>query len=88
LSQAGIETSPAFSFTPAPKECSPPGEADGSNRNSPKRSPDHNAFCLGCHQYLTVLDLEHIVRTFDSIFDQYEQTGSGSSAEQHRRGDG
>lgn len=68
LTKAGIETSPSFSFT-APSHESESFEGNRRLRGDSARSDlDSDAFCLGCHQYLTILDLEYIVDTFESIF--------------------
>jgi hypothetical protein len=47
------------------------GDADGDM--------DERSFCLGCHQYLTIPDLAHIVETFESFFTLVEYSALNSS---------
>lgn len=63
LAKKGIETSSEFSFSPK----------DTGRRRFDTKSPgictdDENTFCLACHQYLTIPDLECIVEIFESFF--------------------
>lgn len=68
LAEAGIETSPAFSFAAAPEDNYAGPAINRIRESNPNNDLDSGAFCLGCHQYLTILDLEHIIETFDAIF--------------------
>ncbi len=65
LHRAGVETTSAFSFIA--------GENFDIVRNesAPQRSgrpKDDRSFCIACHQYLTIPDLEHIVDSLESFF--------------------
>jgi dTDP-4-amino-4,6-dideoxygalactose transaminase len=84
LAEAGIETDPSFSFTASSADCSSV-ETDNRIRGYSAQSDlDSDAFCLGCHQYLTILDLEHIVDTFESIFSCPEGDPSTSNPSDNR----
>lgn len=85
LAKAGIETSPAFSFV-----TSEPTDQSGKPVNRIKgyfsqSDVDTQAFCLGCHQYLTILDLEHIVDTLESIFSRLDGVNSPSAEDNSSR---
>lgn len=65
LHRAGVETSSAFSFI---------GDENFDifrNESAPQRSgrpKDDRSFCIACHQYLTIPELEHIIDSFESFF--------------------
>ncbi len=81
LNEAGIETSSAFSFIASEKDSSPSIADDECDGHQTMSCLDTQAFCLACHQYLTILDLEHIVDTFEKFFQQFEPDHAASSAE-------
>ena len=56
LSGAQIDTAPTFSFTVDRHDTIGDGDADS------------DSFCIACHQYLTILDLQQIVAAFESYF--------------------
>jgi len=86
LAASGIETSPAFSFVASPED-NYTGEALNRIREHTSQSAiDSRAFCLGCHQYLTILDLEHIITTFDSLFDAQGRAGDPVNDDSDSRG--
>ena len=85
LAKAGIETSPAYSFAALPEETYTGTAANRIAKQTPLGKHDTQAFCLGCHQYLTILDLEHIVKVFESIFSNQATKGSSSSQDINRR---
>lgn len=63
LHRHGIETLPTFSFV-GRSECpnsriSPVGDQTGDNDKT---------FCIGCHQFLTIPDLEHVIDSFEKFF--------------------
>lgn len=61
LAQAGIQTSTDFGFSGRPDDV---WEKLGiSNGNK-----DADSFCIACHRYVTILDLEHIIDMFESFF--------------------
>ena len=68
LAEAGIETSPAFSFVASPENKYAGVAINRVRERLASSALDSRAFCLGCHQYLTILDLEHIIETFDALF--------------------
>jgi dTDP-4-amino-4,6-dideoxygalactose transaminase len=63
LDQKGIETSSEFDFSP---------DKAGGRGFDPKPleilTNDEHTFCLACHQYLTIRDLEYIIGVFESFF--------------------
>ncbi len=63
LAQEGIETSSEFSFSPH-ETCRRRFDLKSSGRPT----DDESTFCLPCHQYLTIRDLEYIVAAFESFF--------------------
>jgi dTDP-4-amino-4,6-dideoxygalactose transaminase len=70
LGRAGIETSPEFSF---------------DQTTAVESSGGESTFCLPCHQYLTIQDMEYIIDTFESFFDE---TGhSRTSTKSHGKPD-
>jgi len=61
LVEAGIETKTDFGFAAGPEDMlGKLGISDGGS--------DVDTFCIGCHRYVTILDLEHIIDTFESFF--------------------
>ena len=61
LAEAGIETKTDFNFAAGLEDMlGRLGVSDGG------LNPD--TFCIGCHRYITILDLEHIIDTFESFF--------------------
>jgi dTDP-4-amino-4,6-dideoxygalactose transaminase len=63
LAEAGIETRPEFSFSPAGQSRhGVVGEISGGYED------EWNTFCLPCHQYLTIRDLEYIIDACESFF--------------------
>jgi hypothetical protein len=69
LAEAGIETTPAFSFAASAEDCYTGSQINRIHQSTTTSSLDGRAFCLGCHQYLTILDLEYIIKTFDAILE-------------------
>ncbi len=59
LKRAGIETSREFSFDRIKVADNDGGDA---------------TFCLPCHRYLTIRDMEYIIDTFESFFDKIRQS--------------
>jgi dTDP-4-amino-4,6-dideoxygalactose transaminase len=82
LAKAGIETSPAFSFITSEPTDQPGKPVNRLKGYSSRSDVDTQAFCLGCHQYLTILDLEHIIDTLESIFSRHDGRNL-PSAEDH-----
>jgi dTDP-4-amino-4,6-dideoxygalactose transaminase len=61
LAEAGIETRTNVGFAAGPEDfLAKLGISNGGL--------DVDTFCLGCHRYVTILDLEHIIDTFESFF--------------------
>ena len=71
LAKAGIQTRSSFGFIHDPDdlylELSPDHPINRLRDNS---RHDSARFCLPCHQYMTILDLQHIVETCDTFFSQ------------------
>jgi hypothetical protein len=67
LTEAGVEVGSSFAFT---------GDAG-------TQGGDERTFCLGCHQYLTIPDLVHVIETFESFFTMVEYSAKGSSKKGH-----
>jgi dTDP-4-amino-4,6-dideoxygalactose transaminase len=68
LSDAGIETRSNFGFLPTPNHLSQAGK----NNRLPVASDNHtNRFCIPCHHFLTIPNLQHIVSQFDTFFEQW-----------------
>lgn len=84
LAEAGIQTSSAFSFTASPEENYSGKAINRMKGRSSQSNLDTQAFCLGCHQYLTILDLEHVINTFESIFGCYGKKPAQSSQDHNR----
>jgi dTDP-4-amino-4,6-dideoxygalactose transaminase len=84
LAEAGIETSSAFSFTASPEESYSGKAIERIKGRSSRSDLDTQAFCLGCHQYLTILDLEHVINTFESIFGCFGDKAAKSSQNHNR----
>jgi hypothetical protein len=85
LADAGIESSPVFSFTSSP-EYNYDGPSANRIRDIKRQDQnDSRAFCLACHQYLTILDLQHIVEAFEAIFHHYEKIARATSPDSHDR---
>ncbi|MEE9443808.1 MAG: hypothetical protein V3V99_14185 [candidate division Zixibacteria bacterium] len=68
LSKSGIEIRSNFGFLPNPNDLS---QADGNIRMSLANDNYSNRFCIPCHQFLTIPDLQYIVRQFDTFFEQW-----------------
>lgn len=80
LHAAGIETAAAFSFD-ANENCDIVIDRNVSHRRS--HGMDEPSFCIACHQYLTIPDLEYILDSFDSFF---EQLASSQTKPESERG--
>lgn len=70
LADAGIETRSAFSFTARPENIRDRTAVQRTADDSDGAPPAGNSFCLACHQYLSILDLRHIIDAFASFFAQ------------------
>jgi len=65
LAEAGIETKSDFGFAAGPEDIlAALGVSDGGL--------DIDTFCIGCHRYVTILDLAHIIDMFESFFARLE----------------
>ncbi len=66
LAAAGIEARPEFSFMADPQA---PYYGPATDRTDlfPKNKDD-SVFCVPCHYHLSILDLQHMVETFESFF--------------------
>ncbi len=78
LHEAGIETTAAFSFD-ASENCDIVIDRNTSHRRS--HGTDESAICIACHQYLTIPDLEYILDSFDSFFEQLATTQTKPESE-------
>jgi len=83
LALAGIETSPAFSFASGSEQKYTGPAIDRVVGARARSSLDERAFCLGCHQYLGIVDLKHVIDTFESIFHELETGGRFGSEGQN-----
>jgi dTDP-4-amino-4,6-dideoxygalactose transaminase len=80
MEKAGIETKSEFSFV---------NHLVNVNRNITSNNPSLKSlqddksmsdFCLPCHQYLGIIDLEHIVNSIGAFITHYIESGKNESA--------
>ncbi|MFH1700195.1 MAG: hypothetical protein ABIE07_06375 [Candidatus Zixiibacteriota bacterium] len=68
FSRAGIEIRSNFGFLPDPDEFV---RTDKKDRISSANVSDSNRFCVPCHQFLTIPDLQYIALQFDTFFERW-----------------
>ena len=86
LTKAGVETSSAFSFIASDYDDPKITASDEYGSRNSISCLDTQAFCLACHQYLTILDLKHIVDTFEEFFHRSDPEPAGLSSDKNPGG--
>ncbi|MCP4569529.1 MAG: hypothetical protein GY841_18285 [FCB group bacterium] len=70
LAKAGIESRPNFGFV---FDAEAYHLTTANDRLKAVSGTDQKSFCLACHQFLTILDLQHIIETCDSFLGRISQ---------------
>jgi dTDP-4-amino-4,6-dideoxygalactose transaminase len=71
LADAGIETRARYRFGASSEQDPRTGVAGRMQEIISDDADEADSFCLACHQYLTILDLRHIVETIESFVSRF-----------------